>query len=505
MENNFVLQMKDIYKYFPGVKALDGVSFNVKKGEIHALMGENGAGKSTLIKVLTGLYKKDKGTVLFEDTEVEFASPQDSQKVGISTIYQEINLIPYLSVSENIFLGRELMTKGRIDWKRTDAEAEKILTDMGISLDVSKPLDSYGTAIWQMVSIARAISVNAKLVIMDEPTSSLDEKEVKILFNQMRKLKENGIAMVFISHRLDEIFEICDSITILKDGTLVGEYEAKSLSKLDLVSKMIGKDASSVLKRNAINFDSENASVLVKTADIKNKIKLRGMNIEIRKGEVLGLAGLLGSGRTEFAKVLFGDDINYGGNIWINDNPVKFKLPKDAIKYGFAYCSEDRKIEGIYPNMSIRENLTMAILGKISKGGVIDKKKQDELVDKYISDLRIKTPSANQLIKFLSGGNQQKVLLARWLCMEPELIILDEPTRGIDVGAKSEIEQIIKEISEKGISVLLISSELEEIVRNCHRVVVMRDGRDIGELSNEDISEENILKLIANYKAGEAE
>ncbi len=497
MKSSYLLEMKQIDKNFPGVHALDHVDFRVRAGEIHALMGENGAGKSTLMKVLTGLYTKDSGEIIFDGESVSFNSPLESQKAGISTIYQEINLIPYLSVAENIFLGREPMNRSGIDWKAVNTQAEKILEEMSIAADVTQPLCSFGTAIQQMVAIARAISVNAKLLVMDEPTSSLDEKEVEILFQQMRKLKEKGLAIIFISHRLDEIFEICDTITILKDGKLVSEDPASSLTKLEMVSRMIGRDASDVLRRKNGRYTGSDKTPLLDVQNVVDHTKLRGINLRIRPGEIVGLAGLLGSGRTEFAKVIFGDNTDYTGNLIVNGSHVKWKAPRDAIDKSFAYCSEDRKAEGIFPHLSVRENMTMAILPRIAKHGVVNRTRQQDLVDTYIKSLSIKTPGPEQIILNLSGGNQQKVLLARWLCMDPQLIILDEPTRGIDIGAKSEIEALIQQIAGRGISVLLISSELEELVRNCHRVVVVRDGKDVGELEGDMLSEDQIMKVIA--------
>lgn len=497
MDRSTLLELNKITKAFPGVLALDQVGLKVGYGEVHALMGENGAGKSTLMKVLTGIYKKDSGQIIFDGKEMNFNSSMEAQLAGISTIYQEINLIPYLSVAENIFLGREPKKAGRIDWDRINREAESIIDGMGISLDVKRPLNSYSTAIQQMVAIARAISVKAKLVVMDEPTSSLDEKEVEVLFKQIRKLKSQNISVIFISHRLDEIFEICDRTTILKDGKLVGDFNVADITKVELVSMMIGKDATDIMAQAHSTYEAKEEATILKAEEIKDTVKLRGVSLEIKKGEILGLAGLLGSGRTEFAKVVFGDNVHHEGTIDINGRPAKLKLPKDAIARGFAFCSEDRKVEGIFPNMSIRENMTIAILPKISRMGIVDKKKQKEIVDTYIKSLAIKTPSPEQKIRNLSGGNQQKVLLARWLCMEPDLVILDEPTRGIDVGAKAEIEELIQKMSKKNISVLMISSELEELVRNCHRVVVMRDGKNVGELQGEALSEKNILTIIA--------
>lgn len=498
MQQGVLLEMKNICKSFPGVKALSNVDFKVRRGEVHALMGENGAGKSTLIKILTGIYTKDSGKIIFDNKEINPASALQAQQLGISTIYQELNLIPYASICENIFLGREPKKFGMIDWKKIEQEADRLLSNMGIKVDVKQPLNAQSTAIQQMVSIARAVSINAKLVVMDEPTSSLDEKEVKVLFNVIRKLKEQNISVIFISHRLDEIFEICDNVTILKDGELVGESTVKELTKIKLISKMIGRDATSIVhKKKDYSQSKATDEVICRAKNVKKGVKLNGIDLEIKRGEIVGLAGLLGSGRTEFAKILFGADAYDEGELEIHGKKVKFKLPKDAINMNLAFCSEDRKMEGIIPHMSVRENITLAILPKLSRAGIVSKKKQDEIVTKYIKRLGIKTPSAEQLIRNLSGGNQQKALLARWLCMNPELVILDEPTRGIDVGAKAEIEELIQEMAAQGISVLMISSELEELVRGCDRVAVIRDGRKVKELEGQDISEENIMNAIA--------
>ncbi len=498
MDNDLLLEMKQIDKRFTGVHALDQVDFAVRKGEIHALMGENGAGKSTLVKVLTGLFSKDSGQIIFDGEERIFPTPQDSQNAGISTIYQEINLIPHLSVAENIFIGREPKNVFGIDWKEVRARSRQLLLDNGIDIDVTQDLADYSTAIQQMVAITRAISQNAKLLIMDEPTSSLAEDEIQVMFEKMRELVAKGMSIIFISHKLDEVYTICDRATILKDGKLVGCYDIDKISRLEMVSKMIGRDASNVLKRSVGEYEVKEGTVpLLHTKDIDNRVKLHGVSIDIRPGEIVGVAGLLGAGKSEFAKVVFGCDNSYTGEIEVEGTPVRLNTPKGAIELGFAYCSEDRKVEGIFPHMSVKENMTITALPRISKFGVVDTRKQKEIVDKYIESIRIKTPSPDQLICNLSGGNQQKVLLGRWLSMDPKLIILDEPTRGIDVGAKAEIEALIKQFSENGISVLYISSELEELIRNCYRVVVIRDGMNSGELYGEDITEANIMNYIA--------
>ncbi len=499
MQGAKLLEMKNIVKTFPGVKALKGVDFTVYPGEVHALMGENGAGKSTLIKVLTGIYQRDEGDILFNGESISPTSALQAQKCGISTIYQELNLVPCLSVCENIFLGREPQKKnGMIDWKEVERKSRKILDDMGIKVNVKELLKEQSTAVQQMVAIARAISINAKLVVMDEPTSSLDEKEVKVLFRVIEKLKAKNIGVVFVSHRLDEIFEICDKATILKDGTLVGELNTEDINKLDLISMMIGRDADAIIKfRKTYSDFKTKKDVVCELKNVYSGVKLKGIDLKIGKGEVVGLAGLLGAGRTEIGKAIFGADNIDQGEIEVNGEKVKFHLPKDAIGRGLAFCSEDRKVEGIIPHMSVKENMVLAILPKISKFGIISQKEVNEIVDKYIELFGIKTPNPEQLIRNLSGGNQQKVLLARWLCMKPDLVILDEPTRGIDVGAKSEIEALIQELSAAGISVLMISSELEELVRGCDRVAVIVDGKKVKELEAEDITEQNIMSAIA--------
>lgn len=499
MGNEYILEMKGISKSFSSVKVLHEVDFRIKKGEVHALMGENGAGKSTLIKILTGIYSRDGGTILFDGKELYVSDALESQKAGISTIYQEISLVGQLSVAENIYIGREIKRHGVIDWRAINQRSGELLQSLGVDIDVTKRLNSYGTAIQQMVAIARSILIDAKLVIMDEATSSLDDDEVKVLFDIIRKLKAKGISILFISHRLPEIFEITDSLTVLKDGYLVGEYRTADLTRKELVSKMIGHDAENIVgaERTYREITSEE---YLKAENIQSGIKLRGLNLTIRRGEIVGLAGLLGAGRTELARIIFGIDKKDEGEIWIDGKPVEFKLPAHAIARGLAFCSEDRKVEGIIPNLTIAENISIANMKKVSRFGVISREKQQSVAKEYIEKIRIKTTGTDQKIRNLSGGNQQKVILARWLSMKPDFIILDEPTRGIDVGAKKEIEDLIREISGQGISVLLISSEFEELIRNCDRVEVLRDGKNAGCLEKEQITENNIMSLIANGK-----
>lgn len=500
-----LLEINNLEKTFPGVRALKGVKLTVNKGEVHALMGENGAGKSTLIKVLTGIYQKDGGTILFDGEEINARTPIEANEKGISTIYQELNLVLFQTVYENLFLGREPRTKfGNIDRKKMIAEADRILGDLGIHIDVEKPLKAYSTAIQQMVAIARAISTNTKLVIMDEPTSSLDANEVQILFRIIRKLKNQGISVIFISHKLDEIFEICERLTVFKDGEYVGNYDVKELDQLKLISLMVGRDAVK-LERKKEGYNFSKAEELMGAKGVKQGMRLNGIDINIKQGEVVGLAGLLGSGRTELAQVIFGANTMDEGEIFWHGNSVKVNSPADAISKGMGYCTEDRKVEGIIPHLSVKENLTIALLPKISKFGFVNKKEQDRIVKQYIERLKIKTPTPEQAICNLSGGNQQKVLLARWMCMNPKLIIMDEPTRGIDVGAKAEIEQLIQELSDNGISVLMISSEIAELERNCDRIVVMREGKKIDELVGDSISYEKVMETIAKGSSREVQ
>ncbi len=498
-----LLDIKDLEKTFPGVRALKGVKLTVSKGEVHALMGENGAGKSTLIKVLTGIYQKNGGTINFDGEEIDCRTPMEANDKGISTIYQELNLVLFQTVYENLFLGREPRDKfGRVDRKTMIAEADRILKDLGIDVDVSAPLSRYPTAIQQMVAIARAVSINAKLVIMDEPTSSLDAQEVQVLFRIIRQLKGQGISVIFISHKLDEIFEICDRLTVFKDGEYVGDYDIKDLNQFKLISLMVGKDTVT-LERKKEGYDFADATPIVNMKNIRQGMRLNGLDVELRQGEVVGLAGLLGSGRTELAQVLFGTSMPDDGEVFWWGEPANIHSPSDAIKKGMGFCTEDRKVEGIVPHLSVKENMTLALLPKLNRFGFVKFKEQDEIVRHYIERLKIKTPTPEQQICNLSGGNQQKVLLARWMCMNPKLIILDEPTRGIDVGAKAEIEDLIQELSKSGISILMISSEIAELERNCDRIIVMREGKVAGELVDKDIHQDKIMEAIA--KGSESE
>lgn len=503
-----LLVMEEITKTFPGVLALQGASLRVGQGEVHALVGQNGAGKSTLIKILTGAYQRDQGSVLFDGQPVDFHSPQQAQASGVSTIYQEVNLVPFRSVSENIFMGREPRRWGLINWRLMNAEASATLERLGIHIDVTQPLASLNVAIQQMVAIARAVSFKSKLVVMDEPTSSLDEREVATLFDVIRQLKSQGVSVIFVSHRLDELYAVCDRVTIMRDGRTIDDRPLTGISKLELVSAMLGKELGEVRRSGTTGFgeaDHHAQGQLLEVQGLKRGRVLHGADVSVRAGEIVGLAGLLGSGRTEVARAIFGADPVEEGRIAVDGVPSHFKSPSDAIRAHMGFCTEDRKTEGIIPYMSVRENLTLALLPTLAKRGIIDRAKQQDIVDRFIQRLGIKTSGPDQKIRELSGGNQQKVLLARWLCLNPRLLILDEPTRGIDVGAKGEIQALINELADAGLGVLMISSELEELTEGCDRVVVLRDGRTVAELPHTGITQDAIMTAMAHGSVEQTE
>ena len=498
-ESSPLLQLRGVAKSFPGVKALAGVDFNVRAGEVHALMGENGAGKSTLIKVLTGVYRRDAGEMLLAGRPIDPQSPQDAEACGISTVYQEVNLVPYLSVAENICLGRQQTTLGFIRWKRIRERAQKALARLGIDIDVEQPVSSCSIAIQQLVAIARALDVDARLLILDEPTSSLDEGEVERLFGILRQLKAQGLGIVFVTHFLDQVYAVSDRITVLRNGTFVGEYEAARLPRLDLISKMMGKELSEAdfkREQRAANAAAELKPVL-ELRGVGRRGSLQPIDLKVCAGEILGLAGLLGSGRTETARLVFAIDASDSGEMRLDGHPVRLTSPRRAIAHRFGFCPEERKVEAIIPNLSVRENIVLALQANRGWMRFVPRARQLELADRFIKALNIKTPNPEQPIRLLSGGNQQKVILARWLASNPRLLLLDEPTRGIDVGAKLEIEKLMQKLTSEGMAILFISSDLEETVRNSHRVVVLRDRRKVAELRGEQITEQNIMHAIA--------
>ncbi|PYE51938.1 sugar ABC transporter ATP-binding protein [Deinococcus yavapaiensis] len=496
-----LLVMEGIDKAFSGVPALSGAHLRVGPAEVHALIGQNGAGKSTMIKILTGAYRKDAGTIRFSGRDVEFTSPNGAQLGGIATIYQEVNLVGYRSVAENIFLGREPKRGPFLDIARMNREAREILAGFDLRIAVTEPLRTYSVAVQQMVAIARAVSQKSRLVIMDEPTSSLDDREVETLFRVIRQLKAEGVSVIFVSHRLDELYAVCDRITIMRDGRTVHEGDMTGITKLELVARMLGKEVGELRREGETAF-SRGGTVageeLLSARDLQAGRTLRGVDVNVKRGEIVGLAGLLGSGRSETAKAIFGADDLSSGELRVHGRSVKFKSPGDAIRNGIGFCAEERKTDGIIPDMSVRENLTLALLPKLQQLGVVDGARQAEIVNRFIARLGIKTSGPDQKIRELSGGNQQKVLLARWLCMNPNLLILDEPTRGIDVGAKGEIQALIDELSRDGLGVLMISSELEELAEGCDRVVVLRDGQSVAELPRATLSQDAIMAAMAH-------
>ena len=496
-----LLSMRAIDKRFAGVSALSEASLEVAHGEVHALIGQNGAGKSTLLKILTGAERRDGGSMHLDGVAIDPASPTEAQRLGISAIYQEISLIPYRSVAENVLLGREPRRFGLIDWRRMNAEAARLLGQLGIHVDVRQPLASYNIAVRQMVAIARALSRDAKLVVMDEPTSSLDEQEVSVLFDVVRGLKARGVSVIFVSHRLDELYTLCDRVTVMRDGRTVARSAMAGIGKLDLVAAMLGRRVTDIRGQGATAFGGARhraGEPVVGVSGLRQGRRVADASVEVRAGEIVGLAGLLGSGRTEVARALFGADPVDGGEIRVKGRPARLREPADAIRAGIGFSPEDRKTDGIVPDMSVRENMTLALLPAISRAGVVDVARQQEIVDRFIRRLGIKCASPEQKIGELSGGNQQKVLLARWLCRNPDALILDEPTRGIDVGAKAEIQSLIRELADKGLGVLMISSEIEELVEGADRVVVLREGRTVAELAGANLTEPAIMRAMAH-------
>ncbi|MBQ1074926.1 sugar ABC transporter ATP-binding protein [Micromonospora sp. C31] len=498
-----VLTMTGISKTFPGVRALHDVDFRLFAGEVHALMGENGAGKSTLIKALTGVYEIDEGTITLDGEQVAFSGPMQAAAHGVSTVYQEVNLCPNLSVAENVFIGREPRRLGVIRWGETRRRARELLARLDLDIDVTALLGTYSLAVQQMVAIARAIDVRARVLILDEPTSSLDADEAAQLFRVMRQLRDEGLGILFVTHFLDQVYGIADRITVLRNGTLVGEYRTEELPQFSLVEKMIGKELD-VLERldeqpRRVVSSRADATALVDTAELGRKGAVAPFTLRIHAGEVVGLAGLLGSGRTEVARLLFGADRADHGQIRVDGGKAPLRNPVQAIDRGIGFCSENRRAEGIVPDLSVRENMMLAMQAARGWLRPIPRRRQDELVDRYVQALSIRPANPDLPVRNLSGGNQQKVLLARWLITEPRLLILDEPTRGIDVGAKAEIQKLVVELSDGGMAVLFISAELEEVLRLSHRVAVMRDRTMVAQLTNDDtLDADRVMRTIAS-------
>ena len=502
MENENVLTMRGISKTFPGVKALQNVDFTLRKGEIHALMGENGAGKSTLVKVLTGVHIKDSGEIRIAglDEPVNIRSPQDAQNLGISTVYQEITLCPNLSVAENMFIGRG--NYKFINWKSLEKRATEILEKLNIPAKATQQLGTCSLAVQQMVAIARAVDMECKVLILDEPTSSLDEREVELLFTLMRELKAQGVGIIFITHFLEQVYEVCDKITVLRNGELVGEYTVSELPRVKLISAMLGKDMEDMTNlKNQKRPYSGAGEVVYEAEGLSSSEGVRPFDFAINKGEVNGFTGLLGSGRSESVRAIFAADRVTGGKVKVNGKDVKITKPKDAMEKGIGYLPEDRKGDGIIQDLSVRENIILALQVLQGFTHPISRAEQEKMADEFIEALQIKTASKETPIKSLSGGNQQKVILARWLLTHPQYLILDEPTRGIDVGTKLEIQKQVLKLASEGVSVTFISSEIEEMLSVCTRLIVMRDRKIVGELKDDLLRQDVIMQTIAGGKA----
>ncbi|QDV63946.1 sugar ABC transporter ATP-binding protein [Crateriforma conspicua] len=506
--SNELLRIEGISKTFPGVRALDEVDLSIRPGEIHALMGENGAGKSTLIKVLTGVHSRDSGQIWFDGQTIAPHSPSDAERLGISTVYQEVNLIPHLSVAENIMLGRQPTRFGLLSWKQIRRRAANAVRRIGLDVKVQRELADCSIAVQQLVALARAVDVQAKLLILDEPTSSLDEREVDELFVVLQRLKDEGIAIIFVTHFLDQVYRLADRITVLRNGRHVGTYPTGELPRLQLVAKMLGRDPDEIVDTQMPRARPDDAKAdtsagadtpLLSAMGLAGQNTVQPFDLELHPGRVTGLAGLLGSGRTEVIRLLFGLDRPGEGTLSIDGETVDHPSPRKMIRRGLAFCPEDRKRDGVFLDLSVRQNIVVALQARAGAWRTLSLAKQNALAEHYIERLGIKTPSPETPVGNLSGGNQQKVLLARWLAMQPKLILLDEPTRGIDVGAKAEIESLVESLRRDGMSVVFVSSELDEVVRTCQEVAVMRDRRLIDMLDGDDLNESNIMQRIAHH------
>lgn len=503
-----ILTMRNISKNFPGVKALDQVDFTLRAGEIHALMGENGAGKSTLIKVLTGVEELETGEIRVEGIPhpIVNRSPQEAQANGISTVYQEVNLCPNLSVAENIFIGREPRKLGAIHWKEINRRAKTVMENLNIHIDVTKALENYSVAIQQMVAIARAVDISAKVLILDEPTSSLDEQEVQKLFRVMNQLKERGIGIIFVTHFLEQMYEISDRVTVLRNGGLVGEYEVESLPRVQLVAKMMGKefdDLASIKNESSSQKDHSGEEPVVSARGLGHAGTIKPFDLDIYQGEVIGLTGLLGSGRSELARAIYGADKADCGVLHVKGKKVQIHAPIDAMKAGMGFLPENRKEEGVIADLSVRENIIIALQAKRGMFRLLTQREQEKITDEYIKMLQIKTAGRETPVKQLSGGNQQKVILGRWLLTHPDFLILDEPTRGIDVGTKTEIQKLVLKLAGEGMAIMFISSEIEEMLRTVSRMGVLRDGAKVGELEEIQLTQTEVMAAIAGGGNGE--
>ena len=493
MSEQYLLEMKGICKSFPGVKALQNVDLQLKAGEVHALLGENGAGKSTLIMVLGGIYHAEEGEIIIDGQKVNIDGVVAARHAGISIVHQELVLVPYMTVAENIFLGREPGTKMNVDRRKMVEEAQKLLDTYEMNIDANMLVERLTIAQQQMVEIVKAISFNSKILVLDEPTSSISDKEVGFLFNTMRNLTKAGVGIIYISHKMSELAEICDRVTVMRDGQTVGTKVVKETTTDDLIALMVGRELTNYYTRDYL----EPGEVILKCEHISDGKMAKDASFELHKGEIIGFAGLVGAGRSETMKAIFGLAPHATGDVYVKGEKVKIKSPIDALKYGIALVPENRKEEGLYKVQSVRFNSTIEVLGSFIRHLQVDGKKEEEITQKYIDMMKTKTPSQNQIIGNLSGGNQQKVIIGRWLATEPDILILDEPTRGVDVGAKAEIYAIMNELVKQGMSIIMISSELPEIINMSDRIYVMNEGRVTGCLDHDTVTQESIMTLAA--------
>lgn len=488
-----LLEMRGIAKAFPGVQALSDVSFTLYAGEIHALVGENGAGKSTLMNILTGAVPKDAGTILLRGQPVEITDPRRAIELGIAIIHQELTLIPHLTVAQNIYLGREPRGRvpGTVDWAALNRQAGELLARLGLDLRPTTPVAELSIAQRQMVEVAKALSLNADIIAMDEPTSALSEREVETLFGFIRQLRRQGVGLIYISHRIAEVFALADRVTVLRDGRHVGTAPVQAVDEAQIINWMVGRTLNELYPKTS----RPQPEVVLKVEGLRRANSLHDISFELHRGEILGLAGLVGAGRTDVVRALFGIDPVDGGRIWLEGRPVRITSPQEAIRLGIGLVPEDRKAQGLFLGMAVRQNITLTRLRDLSRVGVIDRRRQDGLARQYVEELRIRTPNLSQRLRTLSGGNQQKVVIARWLTLNPKVLLLDEPTRGIDVGAKVEIYALMSELAARGVGIVMISSELPEILGVCDRILVMRGGRVVGEFDRAEATQDAIMTL----------
>ena len=492
------LRMENISKAFPGVQALGDVTFEVAKGEIHALVGENGAGKSTLMKILTGAQPRDDGRITLRGEAVEIATPADAQALGISMIHQELSLIPYLTVGQNIYLGREPRARipGFIDWPTLYAQSQQLLDRLNVDVDVRAEVQGLRIAQQQMVEVTKALSLNADLIAMDEPTSALTKRETEVLFGVMRSLKAQGVSLIFISHRLGEVLEIADRVTVLRDGQLIGTVPIAELDEDRVVQMMVGRELGEMYPKAK----TERQELVLEAIGLRDGRELHGVDLKLHRSEILGIAGLVGAGRTALAETLFGIRPAVAGEVWVEERQVKLNSPREAIQLGMGFVPEDRKLQGLFMNMAVRENIVLSAMDKVARWGFVNFTKADQLAGEVVKRLDIRTPSLRQRVRNLSGGNQQKVIIARWLTLKPRVLILDEPTRGIDVGAKAEIHALMSQLAQQGVGVLMISSELPEVMGVSDRILVMHEGRVTGEFTRGQATQDDIMRAATGGK-----